>query len=316
MTPDGLLVLDKPRGPTSHDAVAHVRRVLHTRSVGHAGTLDPMASGVLLILVGSCTKLSAWLTLERKRYDATLRFGVRTDTFDALGKVTSSSPLPPELSSLLAAVERGGPACLDPAHPLAVALQRERMRTNQVPPLHAAIKQGGVPAYQRARRGECFDLPPRGVRVFDMTVTGASAAACTIDVSLEVSKGYYVRAWARDLGDALGVGGHLTALRRTSTGPFGIAQASGWDDGGQGWLRAMVPVAEVARAVMPQAVLTEQGARRAWQGQPLTDEDFSRPPSDGPSAWFAMDGTLVAVGDRARGRPAVLRGFAPPGKLC
>ncbi len=308
--PTGLLVLDKPIGPTSHDLVARVRRLLGTRSVGHAGTLDPMASGVLLMLVGECTKLSAYLTLERKAYLAQVRFGEATDTLDATGEVTQRAEVPAEF---LGAVEGLGQA---PEDSLREAMRRERERTLQVPPAHAAIKQGGVKAYALARRGEVVVLPAREVRVFAAEIVGASVVGSTLDVSLDVSKGYYVRSFARDLGESVGIPAHLSALRRTRSGPYTIEQALPWEQAVNHWREALVPLEQVARTLLPEIPITEEGAIRAVQGKSLGDEDFVRPPPDVPSAWFTPSGRLVAVGDRSRDRPTVLRAFPSGLGVC
>ncbi len=315
-TPSGLLILDKPRGPTSHDAVAHVRRVLRTRSVGHAGTLDPMATGVLLVMVGLCTRLSGYLTLDRKCYEARLQLGQTTDTCDATGRVVASTEVPQELREALGAAARGQPAQGEGPDLLSRALGAERERTLQVPPAHAAIKQQGVAAYKRARRGEQVTLPPREVRVYELRISGASAEHGTLDVVLDVSKGYYVRAWARDMGEALGVGAHLSALRRTSSGPYRIEDALGWDDGEQAWRRSLIPLEAVAKTLLGEAVLSAAGVRRALQGQRLSDEDFEHAPGAGTTAWFAEDGSLVAIGDRSRGGPTVVRAFPRSLEVC
>lgn len=314
--PSGLLILDKPCGPTSHDAVAHVRRVLHTRSVGHAGTLDPMATGVLLVLVGMCTKLSSFLTLERKCYRATVKLGVATDTCDAQGRVIAERQLPSGLLDELRSLSAWGPSALDDQSQLGRALQCERDRTLQVPPAHAAIKQDGVAAYKLARRGEQVSLPPRPVHVHGLQVTGVSLEAQTLEVTLDVSKGYYVRAWARDVGETLGVGAHLTVLRRTASGPYGIQNACGWSDGEHAWRQAMIRVEDVARALMETADLTDSGVARALQGQRMSDSDFTRAPGSATAAWFAPDGTLVAIGDRGKQVPTVLRAFPRAQDVC
>src|SRR5262245_57285998 len=186
MPPDGLLVVDKPKGPTSHDIVARARRLFSTRAVGHAGTLDPMATGVLVLLFGEALKLSAYLTLEEKTYVAKVSFGSTTDTLDADGKVTSSEPL--------------APSTLD-AERVEVALEAERARTSQVPPAVSSIKVGGERAHRLARRGETPSLEPRPVRVQRLSLLARNEDSLELEVT--ASKGYYVRSLARDLGEAL-----------------------------------------------------------------------------------------------------------------
>lgn len=301
----GLLIIDKPRGPTSHDVVGRVRRALGTRDVGHAGTLDPMATGVLLVMVGACTKLSRFLTLEDKIYETTVRLGTSTDTLDAEGAVTTSMPLPSILIDSLQRMERGGEA----ERVIADAIQVERARTSQVPPAHSAIKQGGVASYRRARKGLEVELPAREVRVLSMHVLGACADPPELRLELHVSKGYYVRALARDLGEALGVPAHLTALRRLRSGVWGLDGAMPVESDPAELIRALRSVEAVARECLPWVRMTDEGSRRALFGQPLADADFETPPGEEPTAWFTRGDRLVAVGDRSRGRPTVLRGF-------
>jgi tRNA pseudouridine55 synthase len=205
----GVLLFDKPIGPTSHDIVLEARRVFRTRRIGHAGTLDPMASGLLVILLGEATKLSSVLTLAEKEYVTTVRFGVGTSTLDALGPVTRRR----EVDSTFP----------DPSA-LAAALQSERERTLQVPPQVSAIKVDGKRGHERARAGEEFELDPRDVRVHELELLDRGPAE--VRLRLVVSKGYYVRALARDLGISLGAPAHLSELRRTRSGPFSALESS------------------------------------------------------------------------------------------
>ena len=310
---DGLIIVDKPRGPTSHDVVARLRRTLGTRSIGHAGTLDPMATGVLLIMVGACTKLSRFLTLDDKAYEATVRLGVGTDTMDAEGAETERCDVPAALASALQSVARGSTPDDDMWRE---AIEGERRRVAQVPPAHSAIKQGGVASYRKARRGEVVELAERGVEVKALDVTGARAEPPELDLRLEVSKGYYVRSLARDLGQALGVPAHLTALRRVRSGPYDLARALAWDTDAAQLRAALLPLGEVARDHLQSADLTEEGARRALHGQRLSDSDFREPPGEGTSAWYLSGGRLAAVGERADGRPTILRAFLHASEMC
>jgi tRNA pseudouridine55 synthase len=286
----GLAVVDKPAGLTSHTVVQAARRVFGTRAVGHAGTLDPMATGVLLLLVDEATKLSAYLTLETKAYSAEIRFGRATDTLDADGRVVE---------------ERAVPAGALAAEAVARALTAERQRTQQVPPAVSAIQIGGERAHRLARRGEAPVLPPRDVRVEHLELT--ELGADRLSVELYVSKGYYVRSLARDLGERLGVPAHLGRLRRTRSGDFSLAEALPWPlVAGV----ALLPVAEVARRCMPVATLTEQGTERARRGQPLGGEHFVAPPLEArPVAWLDPEGELVALGTLEGAAHRVLRGF-------
>lgn len=279
---------------TSHDVVARVRRALGTRSVGHAGTLDPMATGVLLVLVGEATKLSQFLTLEEKSYVAEVRFGRSTTSFDADGETVDERPLPPG-GVALDALER--------------ALAEERARTLQVPPAVSAIKVGGVRAHRLTRRGEAPALEPRAVRV--LSLVAREHAPDRVTLELTVSKGYYVRSLARDLGERLGVPAHLGSLRRTRSGAFDVADAVPLPLPPD---TPLLSVLDAARRCLPVRELTEAGGRRATLGQPLLPEHFSGepPPRDGASAWVLPGGgALVAVGAYRGDELRVLRGFGP-----
>jgi tRNA pseudouridine55 synthase len=209
-TSGGLVVVDKPGGMTSHDVVARIRRLAGTRKVGHAGTLDPMATGVLLVGVERATRLLGHLTLTEKAYDATVRLGTATTTDDAEGEVLTA-----ESAALL--TERD----VRSAVPAFVGDIEQR------PSAVSAIKVDGKRSYARVRAGEQVHLPARPVTVHELRVDAVRPAGEHLDVDVHVrcSSGTYVRAIARDLGDALGVGGHLTALRRTAVGPFTVAEA-------------------------------------------------------------------------------------------
>jgi tRNA pseudouridine55 synthase len=214
----GLLIVDKPGGMTSHDVVAKARRFLRTRRVGHAGTLDPMATGVLVLGVERATKLLGHLALDRKTYLATIVLGAATTTDDAEGEVTSRAE-----ASAVAAVSD-----TDIATGIA-ALTGEIL---QKPSAVSAVKVNGKRAYALVRAGEEVDLPARPVTVhrFDLLATRRETGRVELDVMVDCSSGTYVRALARDLGAALGVGGHLGALRRTSVGPFTLAKARTLDE--------------------------------------------------------------------------------------
>jgi len=248
----GLVIVDKPGGWTSHDVVARIRRLAGTRRVGHAGTLDPMATGVLVVGVGQATRLLGHLALTQKQYSATVRLGQATSTDDAEGEVISrqrAADLDPEL--LLAAV-RG----------LTGEIQ-------QVPPAVSAIKVGGKRAYRLAREGTPPELAARTVRVSSLTVLGIRPQADLLDVDIEVtcSSGTYIRSIARDLGAALGVGGHLTALRRTRVGPYALAAARTLDQ--LAVSLELIPLADAAAAAFPRRDLTAEQARLVSHGGAL-----------------------------------------------
>ena len=287
----GVFVVDKPGGATSHDLVARLRKQLGTRAVGHAGTLDPMATGVLLLLAGEATKLSPYLTLEKKTYLAEVLFGRATDTLDIEGRVEREAPLPEG-------------ALAEPA--LLAALAAERDRTLQTPPAVSAIQIGGERAHRLVRRGETPVLEPRPVRVERLELRRVGADRVELEVT--ASKGYYVRALARDLGERLGLPACLSALRRSESGGFTLAEAHPWP-----LAPGTVPLSLTSAVCrcLPATELTPEGARRAKLGQPLTTEHFaSPPPGDRPSAWLEL-GALVAIGEQRDDTFRVLRGFGP-----
>jgi tRNA pseudouridine55 synthase len=307
---DGVLVIDKPKGPTSHDVVARVRRTLGTRRVGHAGTLDPMASGVLVVLVGEGTKLAPFLTAHDKRYDARVVLGSATDTLDAEGTVTTEAPLPPWLVEEIEHLAGGSPAPR-----IEAALAAERARALQTPPAFSAIKIAGQKSYDRARRGEEVELADRPVEVAHLEARAAGpvdgGTRAFLDVSLAVSKGYYVRSLARDLGAALSVPAHLGALRRTQSGPFGLDRACPLSSDRTALAAAVVPLAAAAASSLSAAHLTAEGVLRASQGKRLGLSDFGDAPhdADAPFAWLSPHGHLVAVGNREGDDYVVQRGF-------
>jgi len=294
VTANGVLVVNKPRGMTSHDVVRDARKLLSTRSVGHAGTLDPMASGVLVLLFGEATKLAAFLTLAEKEYEATVSFGRETDTLDAEGKTMNEVSL--------------ADGWLDEAR-LASALDAERARVAQQPPVFSAISVGGVRAHRLARRGSPVELAPRPVLVSALTLLDRGGAS--LKFRLCVSKGYYVRAFARELGSRLGVPAHLSALVRTKSGAFTIDRASSWPPGEQ---PELIPLSAAARTSLPSATLSAPGVRKATLGQPLEEGDFDDPPATAePSVWLTPEGEIVAIGHSDRpGTFRVKRGFAGP----
>jgi tRNA pseudouridine55 synthase len=255
----GLLVVDKASGRTSHQVVARVRRLLGTRKVGHAGTLDPMATGVLLVGVGRATRLLGQLALTDKAYDATVRLGVGTLTDDAEGEVTA----------------RPGAAGLDDDR-LAEALEALRGPIAQVPTAVSAIKVNGVRAYAKVRAGEEVELAARPVTVHRLEVLGRrdlevdETCVVDLDLTVECTTGTYVRALARDLGAALGTAGHLTALRRTRVGSFSLAEAVVLPEQ-DGDAPALVAMGEVARRCFPVIELTSAQAEDVRVGRRLAD---------------------------------------------
>jgi tRNA pseudouridine55 synthase len=254
--PAGLVVVDKPAGMTSHDVVARVRRLAGTRKVGHAGTLDPMATGVLLVGVNRATRLLGHLTLTQKAYDATIRLGASTTTDDAEGETLTSA-------SVQHVTE-------DDVRSAAGAFVGD---IEQKPSAVSAIKVDGKRAYARVRDGEDVDLPARPVTVHELLVTdvrpveGSAGGVLDVDVSVRCSSGTYIRAIARDLGAELGVGGHLTRLRRTAVGPFTLGEAHTLDDLSD--RLELVDVSDVARRCFTSYDLTEDEARDVGFGRKL-----------------------------------------------
>jgi tRNA pseudouridine55 synthase len=279
MTGSGLVVVDKSGGMTSHDVVSKVRKLAGTRRVGHAGTLDPMATGVLVIGVERATRLLTYLVGADKEYTATIRLGVATVTDDREGEVTARPGAP----------DRADRAALD------AALAGLRGEIQQVPSSVSAVKVDGKRSYARVRDGEDVDLPARPVTVhrFDLlTATPAEDDGLPVlDLEVEVvcSSGTYVRALARDLGTALGSAGHLTALRRTRVGPYGLDGARTLAQLGEEF--ALLPIADAARAAFPARELDGEETRKLSHGQRLEASELG----PGPVAAFAPDGSLVAL---------------------
>jgi tRNA pseudouridine55 synthase len=275
---DGLVVVDKPAGWTSHDVVAKVRRLAGTRKVGHAGTLDPMATGVLVIGIERATRLLTFLVGASKGYDATIRLGVSTVTDDAEGEVTGRADAAAVTSEQLAAELAGLTGEL-----------------SQVPSAVSAVKVDGKRAYARVRAGEQVELSPRTVTVsrFDLLAQRAGEqdglGVLDLDVRVECSSGTYVRALARDLGTVLGVGGHLTALRRTRVGPYGLEVARTLDQLAEAF--TLLPIGDAARAAFPTRDLDAEEARRLCHGQRLKAIGLGKE----PVAAFGPDGTLIGL---------------------
>ncbi len=291
----GLLIVDKSQGWTSHDVVAKIRKLVGTKRVGHAGTLDPMATGVLVIGIEKATRLLGYLALTEKEYTATIRLGQTTDSDDADGEIIGRVPVPhideDKLRRAIAALTG---------------------QISQVPPGVSAIKVGGERAYKLARAGQAPELAARTVTVRAFAVDAIRPGADVVDVDVQVtcSSGTYIRALARDLGGALGVGGHLTALRRTRVGPYVAGQAQTLDDLVQGAEGAggidVLPLAVAANAAFPRRDLTEAQARALGHGAKLPATGTG----ETPVAAFAPDGSLVALLTDADGQARALAVFA------
>jgi tRNA pseudouridine55 synthase len=288
----GLLIVDKPSGWTSHDVVAKIRKIAGTKRVGHAGTLDPMATGVLVVGVEKATRLLGYLALAEKEYAATIRLGQTTDTDDADGSVIGSIPV----------------EGIDDAE-LRRAVSALTGQITQVPPGVSAIKVGGQRSYRLARSGQPPELTARTVTVRGFAVDAVRPAGDVVDVDVRVtcSSGTYIRALARDLGRALGVGGHLTALRRTRVGPYVASQARTLDQLATD--PAAIPLAVAAAAAFPRRDLTQAQAGAVAHGVRLDATGTG----EQPVAAFAPDGTLVALLTDTDGRARSLCVFVASG---
>ncbi|MBW8793107.1 MAG: tRNA pseudouridine(55) synthase TruB [Streptomyces sp.] len=293
--PDGLVIVDKPSGFTSHDVVAKMRGIARTRRVGHAGTLDPMATGVLVLGVERATKLLGHLALTEKEYLGTIRLGQDTVTDDAEGEITSST----DASKVTRDAVDAGIAKLTGA-------------IMQVPSKVSAIKIDGVRSYKRARDGEDFDIPARPVTVSSFTVydvrdTVAEDGTPVLDlvVSVVCSSGTYIRALARDLGADLGVGGHLTALRRTRVGPYKLDSARTLDQLQQEL--TVMPIAEAAGAAFRRWDVDDRRARLLTNGVRLEMPDEYA--GTGPVAVFGPEGRFLALVEEQKGKAKSLAVF-------
>lgn len=308
----GLLIVDKPQGITSHDVVSRTRRLAHTRRVGHAGTLDPMATGVLVLGINKATRLLTWITDHSKRYEAQVRFGVETTTEDAEGEVTSTKGCEGLGNEEIEAV-----------------LSRFRGTISQVPSAVSAIKVNGKRAYARVRAGEDVKLEPREVEIslleaqgqprshrVEYALEGKSTQVNCVDLNVvvECSAGTYIRALARDLGNALGCGAHLTSLRRTRVGEFSIDCAhtlqsldeAAEQSGGEAPL-PLTSLSDAAREMFPCLLLSEAEAgafshgqaprRKASEVVRFVEEYFqgTQPGEHGPIAACRGDGEVLGL---------------------
>lgn len=286
---DGVLLVDKPAGGTSHDVVLAARRATGERRIGHAGTLDPFATGLLVLLLGRATRLLPYMSGEPKVYVATIRFGAETDTDDAEGAVTAESEARPSSEAI------------------AAMLPRFTGEITQVPPRFSAIKVDGARAYDLARDKEEFELAPRIISIERLLlVSRPDPDRCVLEA--ECGKGTYVRALARDLGRALGTCAHVEALRRTWVGAFGEEDAVTLADlaalkestpDGEALLRALKPV-EAALGDLPALAFSHSDAARLRQGQPVLLRGRDAPIFSG-TAYATSKGMLVAVGEMEAG---------------
>ena len=273
----GVLAIDKPSGMTSHDVVSAIRRSTGERRIGHAGTLDPAATGLLVVLIGPATRLAPFLTSASKSYRARIAFGAQTDTDDADGAVIGTSEVPSALVDAAYAAR------------MVAALVGDHL---QVPPAYSAIKRGGTTAHRAARAGAPLDLEPRPVTVIDSRLVSVQAApAVSWEIEVTVSKGTYVRALARDLGRSCGTVAHLAALRRLSSGNLTITDASTLEDAVDRGSDPSGLFADPVRALgLPVRAVSAEEARSVRVGAAIPAGDLEK----------ASPGTPVAVADADR----------------
>ncbi|MEU2946849.1 tRNA pseudouridine(55) synthase TruB [Nocardiopsis alba] len=291
MADSGVVVVDKPADWTSHDVVAKTRGLARTRRVGHAGTLDPMATGVLVLGIEKGTKLLGHLTLTEKTYEATIRLGLVTNTDDAEGepgaRVDASAVSDEDVRAAVAKLT--GPI-------------------QQIPPQVSAIKVNGERAYKAARAGREVELKARTVTIERFEVTDirresdADGVLVDVDAVITCSSGTYIRSLARDMGADLGVGGHLTALRRTRVGPYDLSQARTLDQLAKEFTQ--VPLARAVAAAFPVRTMDEAETRAIRHGNRIGESSLG----EGPIGLFAPDGTVVALGENRPGhmKPVVV----------
>ena len=309
---DGVLVIDKPEGLTSHDVVSAARRLLGEKRIGHTGTLDPMATGVLPLACGRATRLVRFLSASDKDYEATVLFGVTTDTLDVTGEETSRSGRTPSREDLVAALH---------------TFEGEQM---QVPPAYSAKKIGGRRAYELARRDEPVELAPVPVRVSRLELVESAndrpstSLGASFGIALTCSAGFYVRSLVRDLGERLGTGATLEALRRTRSGEFTLEEAVDLDGIGRRRLdpadsgsRIADPALETLLIPMerllpafPAVTVTAEGLTRVSHGQHVRPVDMASRACQGPAEWVRLldaDGALVGLAT-----PQRVSGFLHP----
>jgi len=288
---DGVLLVDKPSGPTSFDVVRRTRKLAATKRVGHTGTLDPLASGLLTVCLGTHTRLVPYLMESEKRYEALVSLGAATDTDDSEGEVIARADVPPLTREIVEA-----------------ALGRFAGEISQLPPAYSALKIDGQPAYERARRGEEVAIAPRLVRIYGIDLVALEPFALRLDV--RCGAGTYIRSLARDLGAALGTLGHIEALRRTEGGGFRVDEAIRFDDleplAAKGALEGRLLKGTACLRHMPQLVLNDEDAAAIACGRSIEIPPkgvFSR------AALLAPDGALLAIGRAEGSRLVCERGF-------
>lgn len=287
----GVLPVDKPVGPTSHDAVASARRALRTRRIGHTGTLDPFASGLLLLCIGPATRLAEYLTALPKTYRATLRLGIATETDDRMGEVVSRTDVEGRVRE----------------EDVRGALAAQTGVVQQLPPVYSAKKVAGERLYAAARRGAVVERTPVEVVIHRIEVLRVDLPE--VDFEVTCGSGTYIRAIARDVGEQLGVGGHLTALRRTRIGEHAVEAAvplDRLDDADRVSAALLPPAAAVSH--LPRVVVDAAGEASLKHGGAVAAPE--RPPTDGPVALLSSSGALLAIGEQRGARVQPRKVFA------
>ena len=276
----GFLLLNKPQGITSFGAVARVKRLAGERRVGHTGTLDPMATGVLPILLGNATALSSCLLDADKSYTASVRLGIVTDTYDITGNVIEKN----QVQTDDAEIEK--------------VLGRFLGKSSQTPPMYSALKHNGERLYEIARRGETVEIPKRDITVYKLDKTSSLDENFEFDIYVRVSKGTYIRSLCRDIGSALGCGATLTALCRTQTGGFDISDCVSLDDLNEENIKSHISDSEAAVKHLPQLTVTEKQAIRFTNGGQLAFErlKFDIKPENGQLYRIKCQGIFLGLG--------------------
>ncbi|BCX05328.1 MAG: tRNA pseudouridine synthase B [Candidatus Roseilinea sp.] len=302
---DGLLIVDKPGGMSSHDVVARARRLLREKRIGHAGTLDPMATGVLVLCVGQATRLSEYLLGEDKAYEGMIRLGQRTTTDDAEGEVIATHRVPPISEEMLRRLETQFTGTIA-----------------QMPPQFSAIQKGGQRAYALARQGRPVELEPRQVTVYELRLAPVGSEASAIRhlrICVHCSAGTYIRALARDIGEALGCGGHLVALRRTQAGHFTLADAITLDRveaaAREGQTESLLLPMDRAVADWPAVHLNDNDAQRLKMGQAIVlPQPVALPGVRGEVRVYDSRRAFIAIAhwDGKKLKPAKVFDAAPP----
>ncbi|MCP4677111.1 MAG: tRNA pseudouridine(55) synthase TruB [Deltaproteobacteria bacterium] len=288
---DGLLLIDKPTGPTSFDVVRAVRRAANERKVGHAGTLDPLASGLLVTCIGEGTKLVPFLMESEKRYLAKIALGAETDTDDALGIVTKEASIPTMSQTALSQILTKFTGCIQ-----------------QTPPKYSALKSGGEPLYKKARRGEEVNPKAREVNIVSIDLIELTETGFAIDV--RCGKGTYIRSLARDIARSIGTCGHLTALRRIETSGFNLEDALSMTElestSKQNEIKKNLISPADSLPTLPRITLSQEDEERIRQGQSVSSTDSTQ---DGHVSLLSPEGHLCAVARLTQGRLQPVRVF-------